>query len=130
MGLCLEPYGGPRGGADSYERGTPVPGEEFNTFFQAYPNRLKLCIVSGSNDLHRVCPELAKRNSSSRSYTIKTRIVPENSFYHLEVITLNPEVIVTPDDDFMRTSSMIKHSGSVKINSRMDHISHCKTASG
>jgi hypothetical protein len=97
---------------------------------QVYPNRLKLCIMSGSNDLHRVCPELAKRNSSSRSYTIKTRIVPENSFYHLEVITLNPEVIVTPDDDFMRTSSMIKHSGSVKINSRMDHISHCKTASG
>ena len=26
VGLCLGPYGGPRGGAVSYERGTPVPG--------------------------------------------------------------------------------------------------------
>ena len=24
MGICLGPYGGPRGGAVSYERGTPV----------------------------------------------------------------------------------------------------------
>ena len=30
MGLCLGPYGGPRGGAVSYERGDPVHGHSNN----------------------------------------------------------------------------------------------------
>ena len=32
--------------------------------------------------------------------------------------------------DFIRTRIYDKHSGSMKISANLDHISHCKTASG
>ena len=49
MGLCLAPYGGPRGVEVSYERGTLVSNIHFNSAFLVFESLLVARLYSSSS---------------------------------------------------------------------------------